>query len=58
MNIFELLTIVSVVGVGFIGGKEGCKYYGFVGGFAGATGGFCGAILLYYLFRKAIGVRK
>jgi hypothetical protein len=58
MNIFELLTVLIMVGAGVVGEKVGYHYYGTIGAFFGTICGIGVAVSAYLLFRKLIGVRK
>ncbi|HOE61672.1 MAG: hypothetical protein ACOX7Q_06725 [Kiritimatiellia bacterium] len=56
MNIFELLTVIGVIVVGYFCGKYFGLHYGLGGWIGGFVLGVLLAIAAYCIFRRLIGV--
>jgi hypothetical protein len=56
MNLFELLTITSIIAAGYFSGKFFSTTYGTAGWIGGFVFGCLTAIIIYMLFRRLIGV--
>ncbi len=58
MNLFELLTVLVVIGAGYLVGRYLGAMYGLLGWLGGVVSGVAGATAVYLAFRRLIGISR